>query len=180
MLRKKYDNFDLIAIDPGLANLGWARFRYLNGSICLIEHGIFCTEKSDKKRNLRASSDNIQRLESILVCLNDLFSKETPNYVAIEEFSHPRNSSSASKYSLLYGGVLSLCLFLRLEVIEIYSKDGKFNATGKNSASKEEVIEYIKNKYNVQWADPRKDKLEHQADAINIGETAIKKYIVKV
>jgi Holliday junction resolvasome RuvABC endonuclease subunit len=78
---------------------------------------------------------------------------------------------------LAYGAIYTLCKSFKLVLIEISSQEAKVNASGKKTASKEEVIEYIRSKYKNGW-DSKKDK-EHEADAINIAECSLNSSMLK-
>jgi Holliday junction resolvasome RuvABC endonuclease subunit len=51
----------ILGIDGGLASLGWAAVS-VTGS-CIVGMGVIHTSKTDKKRRVLASDDNVRRVD---------------------------------------------------------------------------------------------------------------------
>lgn len=151
----------ITGIDPSLANFGIAQVVY-------EEEGVFVTNlrvvRSKKKG--KGGHDYMRRARKI----NEEFSNAIEgSQVVIAEIPNGSQSSSAAWSLGIVLGILSSC---PIPLIEVSNFDVKRIATGKKSASKEEVMEWALDLYpDAPWLKYRGRLTranEHLADALAV------------
>jgi Holliday junction resolvasome RuvABC endonuclease subunit len=93
----------VMGFDAGLANMGWAVFEIGPVNQGLIDFGVICTNKSDVKRKILASDDNVRRAREMWRALKTIVFQYTPKVFCAESQSIPRNAGAASKTAFSWG-----------------------------------------------------------------------------
>ncbi len=98
----------VLGLDLGLANCGWALWRLVARDAVLVDLGLWSTEKSDKRREVLASHDEMRRARELANQMDRLLNEwrdvgQPVRAVAVEAKSLPRNASSASKIGMAWG-----------------------------------------------------------------------------
>ncbi len=162
----------VLGIDPGITNLGYGILAFDEGADRLLDTGVLSTKPANKRRRLHAADDFFGRIIDQGQHLLPLVEKYKPRLIAVEAFSAPRNASSAAK--LAGSGCMALGLSVGLRIPQVcVHRDDVFQVVGIPNATKEEVIEWAKQRWTqVQW--PVASKCEHAADAAAIALTAVR------
>lgn len=160
----------VIGIDTGFSSLGYAVCRLdKTGDVVWEEVGVLHTAKSDKKRNVRASDDNLRRIRGLYAMLSDVLVRHAPSVLCAETMSWPRNSAIVAKMGMSWGVLGALVELNQLPVAQASPQEIKLVAAGSKSASKEEVADAMKLRFPGQFdaymAATNKTDLEHGFDA---------------
>lgn len=159
----------VMGVDPGFASLGWAIARLYEDREVIFDVGVIHTEKSDKKRAVRASDDNVMRAREIYEALHSVIQPQALVAVTAEGMSFPRSASVAAKMAMSWGVLVSLCAQYKLPIIQSSPKEVKKALTGTGTASKEEVqvalIQRYPGGFDAFMRKSNKGDLEHGFDA---------------
>jgi Holliday junction resolvasome RuvABC endonuclease subunit len=130
----------VLGIDVGLATCGWAVVELLaEGGLRLGPLGVIRTQKAKTKGTL-ATDDLHRRGQELARALAHVLDSWPPVCVCAESISYPRNAATSAMIGRAWG-VLDAELQRRGHaLISASPKAIKKAATGKQSASKEEVI----------------------------------------
>lgn len=166
----------IAALDGSLRNFGVVKGTYDTNDehLTIGEMHILKTEKS-KNKQVRASSDNLTRAQSIAERLRPLLDD-----CAVVFLEVPSGGQSYSAV-LGFGIVIGIYASLTIPVVEVSPSETKLAAVGTKTASKQEMIEWATQKFPQ--ADWRKRKLhgkfvitndnEHLADSVGIMHAGI-------
>lgn len=132
----------VLGIDTGLAKLGWALVDLRPDRAELLELGLVRTAKSDRKLNVRASSDRLRRSREQARALESI-GLERVSLVCIEGQSWPRSASSSALIGMSFGIVATLAELHGLPICEASPQEIKRTVTGSASSSKASVLEAI-------------------------------------
>ncbi len=157
---------NILGIDPGFSSLGWCIASVEGGVINPVQVGVILTEKSISKIGVRSSEDNIRRANLIWNSLASLNAMHKPKLIATETMSWPRNAGVVAKMGIAWGVIASLSACYGIPVVQASPVDIKKAVVGTGTASKEAMIEAIKNRYpSISW--PANISIhEHAADAV--------------
>ncbi len=168
----------LLGLDPGFANMGWAVIEIASWGEKLIETGVLRTEKSDKKRQVLASDDNLRRGREVAETLMGVLKRHHISAICAESMSFPRNAGAAAKMAMCWGVVATLSAQSNLPVVQASPQEIKKCLCGKKDASKEEVEEAVKRRYgqtDAMLADVAASYREHAYDAMAAVVTALER-----
>jgi Holliday junction resolvasome RuvABC endonuclease subunit len=162
----------VVGIDPGLGHLGVVLADVDQDQVRFVRSLAYETEKQPKKRNVRATADNTDRLRiQIARLLEDVFCDPMPVLLCAESLSFPRNAASSAKIAMMWGGIVALCETAQVGIIEASPQEIKRWVTGATSAPKEVVRARVEalcpELVNLWPLGPRggESLIEHAADA---------------
>ena len=160
-------DFRILGVDPGFASLGVCEVFLYPQDECPGKCAVIRTEKSAKKRGVRASDDNLRRIVEISRELRPWFQSGLIA-VCAEAQSWPRNSMSCAKVGMAWGVVGTLADEFGVPILQATPQEIKKCLTGKKSATKKEVQAAVVGRWAhwpaIQW--PKQTTLhEHAADA---------------
>lgn len=130
----------ILGLDPGFASLGVAVVELRSGGESVRQLHVIRTSKSDRKRGVRASDDNVRRAREIARQLGVIIGTTKPRAICAESMSFPRSSSVAGKMCLAWGVVATLSHVFGTPLVQASPKEVKLAACGDGGASKEDVI----------------------------------------
>ena len=172
----------LLGIDTGLAHLGYALcaltedfdLEVIREVDSTPKMGCFVTKKSDKKKNVRASSDVFRRGQEMGLQMLRLLDPSTGfvpedgvvQGICVEGMSLPRNASACMKIGVSWGLLCMMTLTPPLPVTEATPKEIKKTLCGKNNASKKEVQEALAERFDLDVTRFKKTEIEHPFDAL--------------
>lgn len=141
------NEFPVLGIDPGFANIGYSTVMLSSdGKMRPVNMGVFRTDKSDAKRSVFASEDNLRRAREIYVFLKDVL-RNGPcgpvRAVCAETMSYPRNSSAAAKVAMCWGVLAAISEEFDIPVLQATPQGLKLKVQGKKTASKVQVQEAL-------------------------------------
>lgn len=161
--------YHVLGIDPGFASIGFALVEILPEGERVVEVRVVHTDKSDKKRKVRASDDNLRRAQEIYRCFDEILHVGV-RAICAESMSFPRHATNAAKVAMCWGVLASQAAAKGLPVLQASPQEIKKTLTGVRSASKEAVQEALRARYPRQLdtfhAKSRKGDLEHGYDAV--------------
>jgi crossover junction endodeoxyribonuclease RuvC len=138
----------ILGLDPGFATLGYSLVSLTSTGELVRELGVIKTEKSGKKREVRASDDNVRRAREIYDSLKVLTSKIEPVCaICAEAMSFPRQASVAAKVAMCWGVIASIAVLRNIPILQASPQEVKKLVTGNKSASKEDVQAALKARY---------------------------------
>jgi crossover junction endodeoxyribonuclease RuvC len=143
----------IMGIDPGFAACGWALVRLRPTAEEVLGLGVIETEKSDKKRQVRASDDNLRRARELTSELQVVLEQRGGERVAVlaaEAQSWPRNAGAVAKVGIAWGVVAALATIHSVSVVQASPQEVKKAICGRKDASKEAIAEAM-----LSWAAPR-------------------------
>ena len=170
-----------MGIDPGLATFGW----------CLLEEddnleleptkvGFYSTQK---RKNLKASDDLMERANQLTDWIWTLLSDHEPDFVVCEAFSAPRHATSAAKLTAGYIVTLTACRMLQIPFLQIrrtvvldhFKIERKAHGARKRREEiKTNVLALVAERWPSMPGMPKaKAKKEHPADALVTGLAAV-------
>tara|TARA_B100002049_G_scaffold224722_2_gene196223 strand:+ start:35 stop:622 length:588 start_codon:yes stop_codon:yes gene_type:complete len=127
----------VVGIDMALANVGlvFADVDLHDGAVVIRQMDLVKTAKT-KSKQVRASSDNLQRARQIHGALNAACAQ---CHLAIAEVPTGGQSASTAR---AFGIATGLLATLPIPLIEVDQKEVKLASVGKKTASKEEMISW--------------------------------------
>jgi Holliday junction resolvasome RuvABC endonuclease subunit len=134
----------ILGLDPGFANLGWAKVEYTPSAaqpIVVIGMGLVETAKSDKKKKIRDTDDSFARSQEIVRSLDPMFA--WADAVAAEEMSSPRNSRTVKLLGMAWGVVATLAEIYEHPLVQIPVMTLKKEVANDKTATKDEIIEAV-------------------------------------
>jgi crossover junction endodeoxyribonuclease RuvC len=137
----------LLGLDPGFANMGWAVLELGVSSEQAVACGVLRTEKSDKKRKVLASDDNLRRSREVAGELKKILDTWTITAICAESMSFPRNSSAAAKMAMCWGSIATFSLLRGLSLVQSSPQEIKKALCGRKDASKEDIAEAVRKRY---------------------------------
>lgn len=159
---------NVLGIDGGFASIGVSIIELLADSEALRLSRVIRTEKSDKKREVRQSDDNMRRAGLIARDLAAIIRTYKPEAICIEAMSFPRSSSVAAKMALTFGIVAALAEGYDLPIIQASPQDVKLAMCGRKNASKDEICAEVETRFpEIAWP-AQKGLWEHAADAVAV------------
>lgn len=177
----------LLGLDPGFASFGWALLHVGRhpGEDVVLGADVIHTEKSAKKREVRASDDNVRRTRALLSALTALVDEHEPFAFAAESFSPPRHASNAAKVAFAWGMVTTLAHFTHdgLPVLQCSPQELKLAVCGSRSASKQAIEDALAARYpgaRTTLGKIRKDDLEHVWDAVGAAHACLDTEVVRM
>lgn len=135
--------------DPGLAHFGYASVALHAQGEEVLDLGVMKSEKSDAKRNMLASDDNVRRARELSEGIGKTMILGV-RAVCAESMSFPRGSSAAAKLSLSWGVLVTHVHLRGLPLLQASPQEVKKKVAGKKDASKIEVQEMLVERYGVE------------------------------
>jgi Holliday junction resolvasome RuvABC endonuclease subunit len=165
-----------LSIDSSLANTG-AAIGIIEKDKSVTVKGISLHEtKKTSNKQIRASSDTIQRGRSTFKFISDAIESWGPDFIFVETPSGSQSSAGMKSY----GMTCQLIAGLDPKPIEVTPDEVKKASVGNKTASKKEMMEWAYNLFpDLEWdmnksTGQLKNKNEHMADAIAIVYAGIK------
>lgn len=165
----------VLGLDPGFANTGWAIMDLEGTTATVIDVGVFCTKKNDRKRNVSEISETFDRAREIARFIEGLIERYDVAVVCFESQSPVRNASASAKLGLTYGVIAAITARRNLAVVAPSPQKVKKAMVGRNSATKEEIEAAVRSKYPrskkafAQYeADVPASRREHGFDAVAV------------
>ena len=160
----------ILGLDGGFACMGYGVIELSQASEKILDLGVIQTEKSDKKRAVRASDDNLRRARELAEHLELLMARYDIRAVACESMSFPRSASVAQKLGIAWGVVATVVHLRRLPVVQASPQEVKKKLCGKRDASKEDVQHALALRFEDAFVERtrvmNKGVREHPADAL--------------
>lgn len=148
----------ILSLDIGFANTGYSVFKDNN----LVDYGVISTPKTNEKYTM---NDYSIRCINLFKKLSELVIQHNIQIVVGEMPSGGSQSNKASvQMGMAAATVSSVVASHNLKYYWCTPQQVKFAATGKRSATKDEIIENISKLYNIQG---KKNQLEHICDSIS-------------
>jgi crossover junction endodeoxyribonuclease RuvC len=133
-----------LGIDTGLANLGWALIECKPAGQRVLGVGVITTKKSDRKRNVLASADNMRRVReqtrALLAIRAGSITFDSVDVICTESQSWPRSASSSAKIGMSWGIIGSIAEQLGLPLTEASPQQIKLAVAGSKTASKADLM----------------------------------------
>jgi Holliday junction resolvasome RuvABC endonuclease subunit len=160
----------ILANDPSFTAWGWV---VLNAKGKILDQGCIKTVPTAKKLKMRKGDDRVRRISEINQALLQVIDKYKVNYMVAELPHGSQNAQAAIMIGATAAIIQTLADVMELPV-EWYSEaDAKKCALGKNTASKDEMINRMNEIYDVDYTGT-KYKDEAVADALAIHYAASK------
>lgn len=160
----------ILGVDPGLASFGWAVTDVVrDGSLAVIELGVFRTTKSATKRNVLAADDTVRRARELDQRLVELIERHgVPAVICAESMSFPRSASAAAKMAVTWGLICALANDCDAPIAQCSPQALKKALTGSSSSSKTDVQQALEVRFGNRelLAHLGKTIREHAADAL--------------
>ncbi|MEJ2038132.1 MAG: crossover junction endodeoxyribonuclease RuvC [Desulfosarcinaceae bacterium] len=157
-------NVKIIGIDPGLSDTGIGIVEGQAGKVIQYAYGVVKTD-SRKPQAIR--------LEKIYNRLQDLFRKETPDLLIVEDvFSLERYPKSGITLGKVCGVVLLAGQQAGVSAYEIPVREAKQVLTGNGNASKEQLEKAVRSILNS----PEPIRPSHASDALGLALIGLFRY----
>ena len=128
------DTVNILGIDPGTRNMGYAIITMQNGKIALLEAGL-----------IKMKAEDLQfQIPQMVEGLEQLFSKYPIHEVAMEDIFYAHNPSTTIKLAQFRGAIMLKLLQEFGQFSEYTALQVKKALTGKAKASKEQVAFMVK------------------------------------
>ncbi len=159
----------VMGVDPGFANTGIVGVEFdkdLHDSR-IIYKALVRTQKSAKKLNIRKNSDAQRRHSEVGMAFNRALGIIQPDVISMESVSFVRNASTMCNIGGAWYGLYYMVLGLPIHMVDYTPQELKVAATGKKTASKQDMIDAVEAQWpgQMKWDDITKSKREHVADA---------------
>lgn len=163
-----------IAIDSSLAHTGIAYGSItLEDTVVVVGTKLIETKKT-KNKQVRASSDTIERCRATIDAIHKGISEWQPKVIFVETPSGSQNASGMKSY----GTTCAIIACIKPPAIEVTPHEVKMCSVGNKKASKKDMIEWANKKYpEAGWyfhGGKLQNKNEHIADAIAVAHAGVK------
>jgi len=163
-----------VSIDSSLANTGIAVGSIGPTGLITMDYIKLHSTSKSKHKQIRASSDTIQRCRSTWEFIQAIIKYAKPNVVFMETPSGSQSSAGMKSY----GATCQLIASINPAPIEVTPAEVKLGSVGSKTASKSDIINWAYALYDdLDWfwyANKPQAKNEHMADAIAIVYAGIK------
>ncbi|MAZ46736.1 MAG: crossover junction endodeoxyribonuclease RuvC [Rickettsiales bacterium] len=144
----------IIGFDPGLNNTGWGVVESLSNAEKYVNHGLILT-KNDMPIG--------QRLNMIYEGVSELFSRYSPESVAVEKIFSNKNPQSTLKLGKARAIIFLVAARFNVDIFEYSPNTVKKNLVGYGHAEKVQIIKMIERFF------PGLESLNHDsADALAV------------
>ncbi|WP_395143663.1 hypothetical protein ACF3NV_07555 [Moraxella atlantae] len=152
-------NIKLLSLDPSFRNWGFviAEYDAVNHLLHIHSGGVLSSkpDKSNTKQNTKDLKVSCYLYKHLVQLTKDID-------IVIAEVPH---GSQSSRAMVSYGVCIGLLGCIQQPLIQISAMDVK-RLVGSNTASKDDVINWVKQHYQLDWLPKAKSKSEHICDAI--------------
>jgi len=185
---------NVLGIDPGMAAFGVAVVDLSANKVLRLD--VIETAKSDKKRGVRASDDNLRRAQEIVVGLKKIIRSYDSDHVmpcghyggtsfaaiCAESMSFPRNSSSSAKIGYSWGIIATIADHLGLPIVQASPQEIKKTLCGRKDASKDDVEDAVRALYVGAKVEARIKKSfhNHAWDALSAVASCMESDVLKL
>jgi Holliday junction resolvasome RuvABC endonuclease subunit len=160
----------IVGIDPGFASLGLCKVELLpSGAEFPFDVRLVETEKSDKKREVRAADDNVRRARELHAAIVEYLGSDRVVAFCAEAMSFPRSSSVAAKVAMAWGVIASIAEARGIPILQASPQAVKRATTGVKNSSKVDVENALRERYescDELFELVTKSKREHVVDAV--------------
>ena len=163
----------VIGIDAGFTHTGVSVFKAINGKLKFYKCTTIKTEKSEKKKQVRVADDDAERITKLVLELGEFVSEcvteGNQSYTVIELPSAGAQGARALRaMSIVTGALVAFLTIKNMPSEYVTANDVKIALTGKKTASKDEIMNRVREKMSdVNHLFPKtKDEFEHIADSI--------------
>lgn len=187
------EQVSILGLDTGLAHFGYAAISFRVGdpspSLGITPDGdpvfgVTLTDKSDKKRQVASTDDNIRRCRELvpplLRLLQDSCSHLNVRALAVESMSYPRNSAVVAQIGLAFGVVATLSEIFNLPIVQLSPKEIKKRLCRNGSASKAEVEKAVVGLYPGTVGLVAPGVKEHPYDALAVAHASLDTDIIRM
>ncbi len=130
---------NILGIDPGTRNMGYAIIKLENGKISLVEAGL-----------IKMKAENLQfQIPQMVEGVARIFSNHTIDEVAMEDIFYAHNPATTIKLAQFRGAIMLKLLQEFGQFHEYTALQVKKALTGKGKASKEQVNFMVKRLLNI-------------------------------
>jgi Holliday junction resolvasome RuvABC endonuclease subunit len=172
----------VLALDPSFRNTGYAIFEIVDITERILEVGVIKTEKSDKKRKVRASDQRVEQIQVLVNSLRSIINKYKPKLIVAElPTSGGKSAHAISSMAIAQTVCGAVAAYEDLPYEWVTPTENKKALTGAKNASKEDMMNAALKLYPQLKADYTHTKgqykgkirgeFEHIADAIGAFET---------
>jgi len=162
-----------VSIDSSLANTGVAIGNIYSNNDIVIEKILLVETTKTKNKQVRASTDTIDRCRQTYKFIDKILKEEEPKIIFMETPSGSQSSAGMKSY----GATCQLIASLEPIPIELSPTEVKVYSVGNKTASKSDMIKWAVNHYpQLNWfyhANKLQAKNEHMADAIAIAHAGV-------
>lgn len=186
------DLVSILGLDTGLGHFGYAVLSFhrseSSGRLALTAAGgpvfsVITTNKSDKKRQVAATEDNIRRCRELTPPLLRLIHPSSGLNVRaliVEAMSFPRNASAVAKIGMAFGVVAILSEVFNLPVVQLSPQEVKKRLCGRQNASKEEIQSVVSLLYPMTVGVVSNGLAEHAYDALAVAHASLDTEVVRM
>lgn len=160
------ETITVIGMDPSMSNWGYCRAQINVKTLKVTVEKIWTvtTEKGKAKKQVRVSSDDIDRARTLVEALETACEDAQ---IAFVEVPHGSQSANGMKSYAMCIGVLAQC---KIPMVQLSEMDLKTRTTGKKAATKREGIEWASTQHPKAGWPMRNGEVqanaEHMADAV--------------
>ncbi len=130
---------NILGIDPGTRNMGYAIIKLENGKISLVEAGL-----------IKMKAENLQfQIPQMVEGITRLFKNHTIDEIAMEDIFYAHNPATTIKLAQFRGAIMLTLLQEFGQFYEYTALQVKKALTGKAKASKEQVNFMVKRLLNI-------------------------------
>lgn len=141
----------ILGTDPGFASFGFGIVQLLSSSEVVRAVDVIRTQKSAKKKGVKAADDNFHRGQAISAVLHEVVKKWQPMAISAEAASWPRNASASAKLAMSWGILIDLCHVYQLPMVQASPQEIKKTLCDNKSATKEDVRRALEGRYPDQF-----------------------------
>lgn len=163
----------VIGIDAGFTHTGISIFKVVNGQLRFYKCKTIKTEKSEKKKQVRVADDDAERIVKLVLEMGEFVSECVQEgnkaYTVIELPSAGAQGARALRaMALVTGALVAFLTVMDMPSEYVTANDVKIALTGKKTASKDEIMNRVRQKMNnYNHLFPKtKDEFEHVADSV--------------
>ena len=155
----------ILAIDPGLATVGFAAVEKRDRNLKILDFGVFQTSKT---KNLA------ERLDEIARDFSEICEKFKPQILAIEKLIFVKNVTNGLAVAHARGVILQIAARESLRILEVLPKAVKMAVCGYGNAGKPQIQKMVQKIFKMENLPTPDDA----ADALAIAFFASKKFAI--
>jgi crossover junction endodeoxyribonuclease RuvC len=162
----------IVGFDPSLTSTGIACLQF-DGETTSFVGGEVIRPVRQGKRLVRKKSDDADRVEQIIRRTDELLTLWNPQVAALEEAPCLRGAAATRKVAQVWGALFSLVVKRRCITFDYDPQTVKAKTTGRKNASKEEMVQYVGERFPLLLTVDCPPSLRHNAaDAVAIAYIA--------
>lgn len=161
----------ILGCDPGLATFGVALIEVSDGQPTVISMESLISKPGTKKTKMTKADDKLIRLRDLIRWFDGVIRSLSPQVVAAETFSPPRNAGAAATYAMGWGAMAAIVEHYKLPFVHATPQEWRKTLSPKDP--REETIHAMITQLAPDKIPDKKADQPHALDATGVALWAV-------